>query len=103
MTRQSSRALILASVMALLPLAASAQSAAPAGTPWALSQDSGYAFESNGRLFTYKMGTNNAKFLFKGAKKVPKNTLFFLGANGQLYMRTGRYLESDGRFSFGPN
>ncbi len=27
--------------------------------------------------------------LLKGAKKVPKGTLFFIGQNGQLYMRTG--------------
>ena len=39
------------------------------------------------RQLSYKMGTNNAGTLFKGAKKVPKGTLFFIGANGQLYMR----------------
>jgi hypothetical protein len=39
--------------------------------------------------------------LFKGARKVPKGTIFFLGENGQLYMRTGPYLEGDGSFSFG--
>jgi hypothetical protein len=49
------------------------------------------------------MGTNNAGDLFKGAKKVPKNTLFFLGANGQLYMRTGPFLDGDGSFKFGPS
>ena len=48
------------------------------------------------------MGTSNAKFLLKGARKVPKNTLFFVGDNGQLYMRSGPYLESDGKFKFGP-
>ncbi len=40
--------------------------------------------------------------LLKGAKKVPKNTLFFIGANGQLYMRKGPFLEDDGSFKFGP-
>ena len=40
--------------------------------------------------------------VLKGARKVPKNTLFFIGDNGQLYMRSGPYLESDGRFKFGP-
>ena len=53
-------------------------------------------------MSSYKMGTNNAKELFKVAKKVPKGTLFFLGDNGQLYMRTGPYLEGDGKFKFGP-
>ena len=36
--------------------------------------------------------------LLKGAKKVPKGTLFFIGQNGQLYMRSGPYLEGDGSF-----
>ena len=27
--------------------------------------------------------------------------LFFVGENGQLYMRSGPYLEGDGRFMFG--
>jgi len=49
------------------------------------------------RRFSYKMGTNNAKLLLKGAKKVPKGTLFFIGENGQLYMRSGPYLEGDGQ------
>jgi hypothetical protein len=49
------------------------------------------------------MGTSHAGLLLKGAKKVPKGTLFFIGQNGQLYMRTGPYLEGDGKFMFGPN
>jgi hypothetical protein len=48
------------------------------------------------------MGTNNAKVLLKGAKKVPKGTLFFIGENGQIYMRTGPYLDGSGKFIFGP-
>jgi len=32
----------------------------------------------------------------------PKMT-FFVGENGQLYMRTGPYLEDDGKFKFGSN
>ena len=55
------------------------------------------------RPSAYKMGTNNAGTLLKGAKKVPKGTLFFIGENGQLYMRTGPYLEDDGKFMFGAN
>ncbi len=72
-------------------------------TPWELKPDVGYGFVSNGKLFMYKMGTNNAALLLKGAKKVPKNTLFFIGANGQLYMRSGAFLEKDGGFMFGPS
>ncbi len=73
-----------------------------APTPWVLTPDMGYGYDANGKTFSYKMGTSNAKELFKGAKKVPKNTLFFIGENGQLYMRSGPYLEGDGKFKFGP-
>ena len=61
----------------------------------------GYAYGKDGKTLSYKMGTNNAGTLLKGAKKVPKGTLFFIGQNGQLYMRTGPYLEGDGKFMFG--
>ena len=63
----------------------------------------GYGYDKDGKTFSYKMGTNNAGVLLKGAKKVPKGTLFFIGQNGQLYMRTGPFLEGDGKFMFGPN
>src|SRR3954468_12747922 len=89
-----------AMALAALATAAAAQSAAPA--PWVMSPDVGYGYDKEGKMSSYKMGTNNAKELFKGAKKVPKGTLFFLGDNGQLYMRTGPYLEGDGKFKFGP-
>ncbi|WP_246660966.1 MULTISPECIES: hypothetical protein [unclassified Tardiphaga] len=74
----------------------------PPPTPWVLTPDMGYGYDANGKTFAYKMGTSNAKFLLKGARKVPKNTLFFIGENGQLYMRSGSFLEDDGRFKFGP-
>jgi hypothetical protein len=75
---------------------------AQTATPWVLTPDMGYGYDATGKTFAYKMGTSNAKFLLKGAKKVPKNTLFFIGDNGQLYMRSGPYLENDGKFMFGP-
>jgi hypothetical protein len=71
-------------------------------TPWVLSPDMGYGYGKDGKMFSYKMGTNNAEILLKGARKVPKGTLFFVGQNGQLYMRTAPYLEGDGTFMFGP-
>lgn len=72
-------------------------------TPWELKPDMGYAYDKDGKTWAYKMGTNNAGTLLKGAKKVPKGTLFFIGHNGQLYMRSGPYLEGDGKFMFGSN
>ena len=74
---------------------------ARAETRWELKPDMGYGYDKEGKTFAYKMGTNNAGNLLKGAKKVPKGTLFFIGQNGQLYMRTGPYLEGGGRFKFG--
>ena len=95
---------IAATATVLMTVASPATAQNAAGpTPWELKSDIGYGFVSNGKLFMYKMGTNNAALLLKGARKVPKNTLFFLGANGQLYMRRGAFLEKDGSFMFGPS
>ena len=91
----------MAAALTGLATSALAQAAAPA--PWELKPDMAYGYDKDGKTFSYKMGTSNAKLLLKGAKKVPKGTLFFLGQNGQLYMRTGPFLEGDGRFMFGPN
>ena len=99
MKRISTRTLALAAAISGLATSAFAQAAAP--TPWELKPDIGYAYDKQGKTFQYKMGTNNAGMLLKGAKKVPKGTLFFIGQNGQLYMRTGTYLEGDGKFMFG--
>jgi opacity protein-like surface antigen len=100
MTRFSMKMLLAAVALAALATSANAQSAAP--TPWVLAPDMAYAYDKEGKSLSYKLGTNNAKDLLKGAKKVPKGTLFFIGENGQLYMRTGPYLEGDGKFKFGP-
>jgi len=106
MTRFSNKSLLLVAALGMTaaPVALSgsaiAQEAGP--TPWVLSPDMGYGYDKEGKTFSYKMGTNNAGLLLKGAKKVPKGTLFFIGQNGQLYMRTAPYLEGDGKFMFGP-
>jgi hypothetical protein len=86
---------------ALSALATSAFAEAAKPVPWELKPDMGYAYGKDGKTLAYKMGTNNANMLLKGAKKVKKGTLFFIGQNGQLYMRSGSYLEGDGSFTFG--
>ncbi|MDI1263175.1 MAG: hypothetical protein PS018_07960 [bacterium] len=98
MTRISTKTILVAAALTGLSTAAFAQA-----TPWELKQDMGYAYGKDGKTLSYKMGTNNAGTLLKGAKKVPKGTLFFIGQNGQLYMRSGPYLEGDGKFMFGTN
>jgi len=100
MTGISTKALLIMAALAALGAPALAQG--PGATPWELKPDMGYAYDKDGKTFAYRMGTNNAGDLLKGAKKVPKGTLFFIGQNGQLYMRPGPYLEGDGRFKFGP-
>ena len=99
MTRISSKTLLLAAAICGLSTTAFAQAAAP--TPWELKPDTAYAYDKQGKTFQYKRGPNNNSLLFKGAKKVPKGTLFFLAENGQLYMRTAPYLGGDGKFMFG--
>ena len=101
MMRTSTKTFLMAAALSALATSAFAQVAAP--TPWELKPDTGYAYDKEGKTFSYKMGTNNAGMLLKGAKKVPKGTLFFIGQNGQLYMRSGPYLEGDGKFMFGSN
>ena len=98
MTRFS-RTILMAAALAALTGSALAQTPAP--TPWVLSPDMGYSYDKEGKTFSYKMGTKNAAALLKGAKKVPKGTLFFIGHNGQLYMRSAPFLEGDGKFMFG--
>jgi hypothetical protein len=101
MKRFSTRTLVITVALATMPTAALAEAAKP--TPWVLTPDMAYTYDKEGKTSSYKLGTSNAGLLLKGAKKVPKGTLFFIGQNGQLYMRTGPFLEGDGRFMFGSN
>ena len=98
MTSASMKTVLTVAMLAGFSTGAFAQGAA---MPWELKSDMGYAYGKDGKTLSYKMGTNNAGSLLKGAKKVPKGTLFFIGQNGQLYMRSGPYLEGDGKFMFG--
>lgn len=100
MTRFPTRTVLMAAALTALATSAFAQTTAP--TPWELKSDMGYGYGKDGKTVAYKMGTDNAGLLLKGAKKVPKGTLFFIGQNGQLYIRTGPYLEGNGKFMFGP-
>ena len=101
MTSILTKTVLAVAVLAGFSTCAFAQGAAP--TPWELKPDMGYAYGKDSKTLSYKMGTNNAGLLLKGAKKVPKGTLFFIGQNGQLYMRSGPYLLGDGKFLFGTN
>lgn len=98
MTRSLAKTVLTVTALAGFSTGAFAQAAA---TPWELKPDMGYAYGKDGKTLSYKMGTSNAGLLLKGAKKVPRGTLFFIGQNGQLYMRSGPYLEGDGKFMFG--
>lgn len=97
------RSLILALLATTAASALPASAQAPKPVPWVIAPNIGYGYDAHFRTWQYQMGTNNAGQLFKGARKVPKNTLFFLGANGQLYMRSGPFLDGNGSFRFGPS
>jgi hypothetical protein len=101
MKRVSINTLLTAAALVAVPMPVCAQSAAP--VPWEIKPEVAYGYDKDGKTFVYKMGTSNAGLLLKGARKVPRGTLFFIGQNGQLYMRTGPFLEGDGKFMFGPN
>jgi hypothetical protein len=103
MTSISTKTFLIAAALTALSASTLSTSAFAQATPWELKPDTGYAYDKEGKTFSYKMGTSNAGTLLKGAKKVPRGTLFFIGQNGQLYMRTGPYLEGDGKFMFGSN
>ena len=79
----STKTFLTAATLAALTTSAFGQAA----TPWELKPDMGYAYDKEGKTFSYKMGTNNAGTLLKGAKKVPRGTLFFIGQNAQRYRR----------------
>ena len=100
MTGFSTKTFLAATAVTAFAAAAFAQTAA---ISWDLKPDMAYAYDKQGNTGVYKLGTSNAGELLRGAKKVPKGTLFFIGQNHQLYMRTGPYLEGDGRFRFGPD
>jgi hypothetical protein len=102
-TKTSTKTLTKTFLMAVAIVAVTTPALAQSAMPWEIKPDIGYGYDKDGKTNAYKMGTNNAGLLLKGAKKVPKGTLFFIGHNGQLYMRTGPYLEADGKFMFGPN
>ena len=57
MTGFSTRALTAAAILAAFAAPALAQTAA---TPWDLKPDMGYAYDKEGKTFSYKMGTSNA-------------------------------------------
>ena len=86
MTSISTKTVLAVAVLAGLSTCAFAQGAAP--TPWELKQDMGYAYGKDGKTLSYKTGTTTmpARCL-KGAKKV-WGTLFFVGENGQVDVRT---------------
>src|SRR5260370_7548800 len=100
MTRFSTKTLMIAAALGALATPAFAQ--APAPTPWVLTPDMGYGYDKEGKTYSYKMGTSNAGLLLKGAKKVPKGTLFFIGQNGHLYIRTSPYLKLNSRLNLAP-
>ena len=61
------RAFWSAAALTALTTSAFAQAAAP--TPWVLAPDMGYGYDKDGKTFSYKMGTNNAKPAAEGRQE----------------------------------
>ena len=97
--RSACLTLSVAALLASISVAAAQQTNAPAS--WPISADVAYGYDADGKLMIYKMGTSNSKSLLSGAKKVKKGTFFFIGENGQLYMKSEPFLEN-GKFKYGP-
>jgi hypothetical protein len=100
MTAFSTKTFAIAAALGACAGPALAQTGA---TPWELKPDMGYAYDRDGKTYSYKMGTSNAGELLKGAKKVPKGTLFFIGQNGPaLHAQRALIWRATASFKFGP-
>ena len=87
--RVSTKSILMAAALTGVATSAFAQGAAP--TPWELKSDMGYAYGKDGKTLSYKMGTNNAGTLLKGADENSIkwwhqciNASFLFGAGGML-------------------
>jgi len=69
--------------------------------PWELKPDMAMPTTRTARHFPTRWA-QQCRLLLKGAKKVPRGTLFFIGQNGQLYMRTAP-ISGRRKFMFGSN
>ena len=70
MMKFAMKTILAATAVAALAGAAWAQADGP--SPWELKPDMGYAYGKDGKLLSYKMGTNNAGLLLKGVSKLAR-------------------------------
>jgi len=60
------------------------------------------ATHKDGKTFSYKMGTNNAKLLLKGAQEsAERHSCLFIGEKRTALYAQRPDLEGDGKFMFG--
>jgi len=67
---------------------------AAAPTPWVLTPDMGYGYDKEGKTFFLQDGHQQCGAAAEGREESTQGTLFFIGQNGQLYMRTARTLKA---------
>src|SRR6185503_19989494 len=53
--------------------------------PWDIRESSGYVVMMDGKMMHVSLGDEGMTILMKGAKKVPRGTVFVM-SGGQLYM-----------------
>src|SRR3954454_3560122 len=93
---------ILAAGMSLATLTgALAQGAGGGLEPWDIRDHSAYIVMMDGKMMRMSVGDKGASMLMKGAKRVPRGTVFMM-SGGQLYMiNASKMFDRAGIPSFG--
>jgi hypothetical protein len=67
---------------------------------WMRESDVAYVYTAEGKTMTVRMKSPNHAMMMQGARKVPRNTMFFM-VDGDLYMRGGNMWDKAGNFMGG--
>jgi hypothetical protein len=68
--------------------------------PWDLKDRMAYAVAPDGKMMAMHISDKGMTMMMKGAKKVPRGTVFFM-SNGQLYMMSKGAFDRAGNFMGG--
>lgn len=84
-----------------MSLALLTQAAAQNLEPWDIRERSAYVVMMDGKMMRMSVGDKGMGMLMKGAKKVPRGTVFMM-SGGQLYMiNASKMFDKAGMPSFG--
>jgi len=92
------RTAVVASGMSLALLTGAA---AQSNEPWDMRERSAYVVMMDGKMMRMNLGDKGMGMLMKGAKKVPRGTVFVM-SGGQLYMvNASKMFDKAGNFMAG--